>query len=1374
MRVERGSQWLSFALVGATGAASLCRETATYANALPGVTVAYSADNDAVKEAITLADATAPHVFAFTVRMSGGLTARAATGGTVEFVDGGGTVQFAFASPFVDDATGTPAGHSTAITVQLTPVAGGVTVTDTIDAAWLADPARRYPVILDPTIAPHSMGAGSTSLGCTLDSGAPAFDYCPYATLYTGAYNGHTYRTALAFPDVASTLPTQSIVHNAALGLWVGGGVGGAQSVEMHGLSRPFTNGVTWNTDDGTHAWTNAGGDFTPAAAWTTSVNSGTTGYAQWYPTHLVAGWVNGGQPNNGFLFKAADEGVQADMQFVNATYASSSVWPYLSVTYTPIDGLPRTSTFQRQALNDRLDLSVNVTNGLTTLHAHDLGIAGTGLDLNVDRYFTNYGATSIGEVGVNGTLSFGRNVEAYLWGDGTVSYRDPTGYWTPFFPDGHGGYTPYPGVDATLTLTSPPNNFTLTYHASGTKYLFTNGFQTATVDKNGNTLTYTYNASNYVTAVTDTQGRRITLGYLQQNGVSLLNTVTDANGPTTRTVTYTYDPTANTLLTVTDASGGVTRYAYDSSDILTRITDPKGNVTKVGFNYSNNQTTSVTRVTDVGAGTGPTTTFTYGSGNTVVTDANSHATTYAYDAMSRVTSVVDALGHTQAATYNADSNVLTATDALSPGNVTTMTWGANTNESLTKTQWAANGSGAAMSTSGTFTTTGHPYLPDSGTDAQGSQLHYTYDSNGNLTQMMGNSVHVDAMYNSDGTLQWTKDAMATANPTTYAYTPNSHAAGTHFTKVVVTPPSPLGAVTINLDSLSRVSSTVDGNGKTTSFTYDNLDRITRITYNGDTSCASRTTCTDAVYDNNGNLMSLIDATGTTTFTYGKQNHQLTKTLPGAGSASVTYTYDGVGNVLTLVDAGGTVTYGYDAVNNLASLAEPGGSCTTPTTKCTTFAYDANNRRTSTVYPTSPVVTISQVYFNNGALKSVIATKAGTNTPLTSFTYAYSNATGGDIALRSAVTDGVANTTTTYGYDFFNRLTAASKSGTTYAYGYDNNGNLTTATLNGTSLFAGTPSYNNANQLTALGTTAFTYDGNGNQQSGTAGTFVYNAKNQTLSITPMGGGAFPMTYAGDSQVERITAGTASYTNDSLGVGSETNGGTTTYYTRTPGGRLVDERIVNGGTTTPYYYLFDGLGSVVALVDTSATVQDTYSYDPYGNVTPGGGNSVANPWQYTGGYYDSATKLVKLGQRYYDPSLGRFTQLDPKGGGYAYASDNPVNFTDPSGLDDCSDQNSSCNAPPPGQDVADPCGPDCSPSAEVPRNLLPSENEARKQLDLSRADFREAIHAVKDANSIPANGDLLFRTTDPGKGDVYYNGENVGNLYDELHITGGDK
>jgi YD repeat-containing protein len=72
---------------------------------------------------------------------------------------------------------------------------------------------------------------------------------------------------------------------------------------------------------------------------------------------------------------------------------------------------------------------------------------------------------------------------------------------------------------------------------------------------------------------------------------------------------------------------------------------------------------------------------------------------------------------------------------------------------------------------------------------------------------------------------------------------------------------------------------------------------------------------------------------------------------------------------------------------------------------------------------------------------------------------------------------------------------------------------------------------------------------------------------------------------------------------------------------------VGKRIGSGS----YYYLFDGLGSVVAVTDNTGGAANTYSYDPYGKVTATG--SVANPWQYTGGYLDSQTGLVKLGQRF---------------------------------------------------------------------------------------------------------------------------------------------
>jgi RHS repeat-associated protein len=82
------------------------------------------------------------------------------------------------------------------------------------------------------------------------------------------------------------------------------------------------------------------------------------------------------------------------------------------------------------------------------------------------------------------------------------------------------------------------------------------------------------------------------------------------------------------------------------------------------------------------------------------------------------------------------------------------------------------------------------------------------------------------------------------------------------------------------------------------------------------------------------------------------------------------------------------------------------------------------------------------------------------------------------------------------------------------------------------------------------------------------------------------------------------------------------------------------------------------------------VVNRYRYDPYGNPLAGTTEAVSNPWQYAAGYRDAETGFTKFGTRYYDPSVGRWTQQDPSGqdaNPYAYAGCNPVNSVDPSGL-----------------------------------------------------------------------------------------------------------
>jgi len=96
-----------------------------------------------------------------------------------------------------------------------------------------------------------------------------------------------------------------------------------------------------------------------------------------------------------------------------------------------------------------------------------------------------------------------------------------------------------------------------------------------------------------------------------------------------------------------------------------------------------------------------------------------------------------------------------------------------------------------------------------------------------------------------------------------------------------------------------------------------------------------------------------------------------------------------------------------------------------------------------------------------------------------------------------------------------------------------------------------------------------------------------------------------------------------------------------------------------------------------LTDSSGNEVNAYDYDPYGVILNTGTNSVTNPFQYEGGYFESSTGLVKFGTRYYNPNLGRWTQQDSASGSlshpdtlnrYLYVGEDPVNQVDPSGKD----------------------------------------------------------------------------------------------------------
>ena len=105
------------------------------------------------------------------------------------------------------------------------------------------------------------------------------------------------------------------------------------------------------------------------------------------------------------------------------------------------------------------------------------------------------------------------------------------------------------------------------------------------------------------------------------------------------------------------------------------------------------------------------------------------------------------------------------------------------------------------------------------------------------------------------------------------------------------------------------------------------------------------------------------------------------------------------------------------------------------------------------------------------------------------------------------------------------------------------------------------------------------------------------------------------------------------------------------------------------------YATDDLGSVTSVISTAGTVTAAYAYDPYGHLAATTGTGTTdNLIGYTGALDDPASTLLHLGDRWYNPAAGAFTSQDTNsyldnptdGNRYAYAADNPVNNTDPTG------------------------------------------------------------------------------------------------------------
>jgi RHS repeat-associated protein len=206
--------------------------------------------------------------------------------------------------------------------------------------------------------------------------------------------------------------------------------------------------------------------------------------------------------------------------------------------------------------------------------------------------------------------------------------------------------------------------------------------------------------------------------------------------------------------------------------------------------------------------------------------------------------------------------------------------------------------------------------------------------------------------------------------------------------------------------------------------------------------------------------------------------------------------------------------------------------------------------------------------------------------------------------------------------------------------------------------------------LTA-GSETFGYDNNGNLITKTSEGNVTNYSwdfNDMLTQVTNGSNNYIYRYDGlGSRVARIENGAEKRYVSGL-VETDSSGNIIAYYVY---GLGLISKITP--TNQSYFYHFDGVGSTIGMSDSLGTMVNKYAYDAFGKVL-NQEETIPNPFKYVGqfGVMDEENGLLYMRARYYDPDVGRFISKDPIGilGGlnmFTYVQNNPVNYTDPYGL-----------------------------------------------------------------------------------------------------------
>jgi RHS repeat-associated protein len=1346
---------VSFSLQGAaTSLPSVSADTATYSTVLPSTDLSYVSQPTGVREIVTLGDANAPTQLRYSLSLPAGMTPRPEANGSIALLDGEGHVVFTIPAATAYLPSAGP-GSGRVLPSNLSASGSGWLLTVDTGEAWLREKLAAGAVDIDPTLLV------SASQACTLSQESPKTSSCSSSEMRVGYDSTHQENHAFLKFNLSS-LPVGVVVLAAKLGLYVQAhSTTSAKAVGIYRAIKPWTTSATWETYDGTHAWTNVGGDYSnPETGSDASVNpsvGGSTGWYYWYPTKMVQEWVNTtdapegeGAANEGLIIKDQTDNQTANLLTVDSPSASADQ-PYLEVfsQYRGVGSEPQYTQLSTP-LTASSTMSVNVASGNLMLQSAQLQIAGVAGSGFTDARTWN-GLN--GEKQEYGHWEDSNAIGGAENGDGSMFIENGTGAWFDFQKQANGSFVTPPGIKATMCAAGSPSPcptslpsgiiHQLIYAQSQERVNFnSSGSGVSQQDRFGNTISNEW-TGEHTQVFTDTQGRKLEVSKTGLGGYT--SEIKDLSG--SRNVKFTYKDFAEgepELQSATDADGKTTSYEYGNYTV-TKITDPNGNVTL--FHYdSSRRITEIIRTTNPAHTEGPTTKFKYyGPGEapspctptqkaTVVTDpdgvagAEGHTETYCANVLDEVEKTVNAEKQETTATFDPFGNQVASTaPAGETGGseaITSLVYGTDGMNLGCEVQTGSKGvkecpSGAlekGFSNRYHYEDANFPFQASEAISARQKVTKLCYWGGSNACTVP------EGEKGESGALKQQTDALSSQNTLNYSYNKNgtvssSTEADGHKTtyeydtsgnlKTVIPPSgSGLGKETITVDADSRphtVTQCLVESGEsctaseTTTLTYNNLNMVTKAVDTG----PDATKTFEYTYDANGNLEKRVDPTGTTSFAYDSLNLLTEESLPGGGSNA--YAYDEASNLKSFTNSGGTTEYFYNKLNELESMYEPGGNCSGTPAKCTRAAYSNAGSLTKITYPSG--ATLNYTVDPIAGLPTAITAKNPSGETLLSHSYSYLE--GSDdtplVFQDSYSQPGTATDTTTYEYDALDRLREATTTGTTpsyYKYILDGAGNRTSQKVNTSESSGGTETfykYNAGNQLecrmktneacsksSASELSGYAYNGAGEETAitgfnETASTgFSYNNLNQLNSLTPPSTSEQTATYLGSGQNNLTALGSDTLQNSALGLTKQVSEAGTSYYARTPGGLMVDERLPGG---TSYNPIYDANGDVIGLLNSSGALVQAIHYGPYGENTNSVGSlsysATNDPFLFQGGYHlaggstgagNVPNDLYHYGARYYEPTTGRWTQPDPLGGlgDYTFAGDDPINGADPSG------------------------------------------------------------------------------------------------------------